>query len=417
MALVMPKQHPLKDVLSDEIHSRSFPRIQGSVTLSQVVMLHDNDDKSRQLAHLSQLASRYLVAAPNPDSACYYQDLGELDVRWEYHTEFSSYTFIRLNRNERPFQCTAWSLLPESWRNELPGKLIAATHIDMQPNMPGRTTLQQLFNGQPLAVSRVYDNKAQLWTAFKTADDGFDRLLVVDQGLNQRQSGRLLRSVLELSSYRMMVLLSLPVSKALMPTIVGMEKELAQITTALCRINSSHEDEKALLSRLFNLSASLERLIADNRYRFDAAGAYFNLLNSRLDELGEQQLSGAVSLSEFLRRRITPFMDTVTSQKSRMLNLSERIDKTSALLRTTINQMLERAKSGLIESLEPPQPLATETASIGRKRVCGRHQLLSGSAVGLCLDNTRTLARQRQQSPNRRSIRAANLVCRLGHRS
>lgn len=73
---LLPPKHPLCDELADEIHSRSFPRIQGGVTLSQITVLHHGVSKSQQIKHLQTLSTLFNVLQPSHDTACYYQDLG-----------------------------------------------------------------------------------------------------------------------------------------------------------------------------------------------------------------------------------------------------------------------------------------------------------------------------------------------------
>jgi len=349
--LTLPVQSPLFDHLLDEIHSRSFPKIQGLVALANITVLHHDKDKSAQLQHLHTLADLYRVEGPEQDTNCYYQDLGELDIRWEYHTEFSTYTFLRLNRGEPAFNICPWSLLPEDWSQSIPGHLISATHIDVQPVEPGKNQLHKLFGVTPVAASQVSESNAQIWASFRACNNGFDRLLVVDQGLTQIQIGRLLRSILELSSYRMMTLLAVPASRELLPKIMKMEKELAGITLELSKLNINSDNQKSLLAQLSILSAQLESLIADNQGRFDACNAYLDIVHNRLNELKEHELSGLPTLTDFLRRRLEPAGKTSASLKQRMLNMSNRIEKASDLLRTNINLSLEEQNQDLLKAL------------------------------------------------------------------
>lgn len=348
---MLPEKHLLFDTLVTEFHSRRFPRVQGAVTLSQVTVLHSKSTRAEQLKHLKALANIYQVSEPSADTACYYQDLGELDIRWEYHTEFSTYTFIRFNKSEAPFHCSAWSILPSAWCITIPGLLIAATHIDIQSSKPSDSQLQQLFAGHAISASFIAENNAEVWTSFKPASDNFDRILVVNHSLNGSQTGRSLRCLLEISSYRMMALLSFPLAKKLLPNIAAMEKKLANITIDLNHIKDSNKSQKVLLNKLSELSAQLESLIADNQYRFDASNAYLDLVTNRLDELKEQEISGVTTLSDFLSRRLTPAIRTGSSVKKRMLNLSNRIEKSSDLLRTKISLGLEEQNQDLLKAL------------------------------------------------------------------
>jgi len=80
---MLPEKHLLFDALVTEFHSRRFSSIQGSVTLSQVTISHSKYSKLEQITRLQTLAKIYNVSLQSLDTACYYQDLGELDVRWD----------------------------------------------------------------------------------------------------------------------------------------------------------------------------------------------------------------------------------------------------------------------------------------------------------------------------------------------
>lgn len=73
---MLPEKHLLFDTLVTEFHSRRFPSIQGSVTIS-----YSKSTKTEQIEHLQTLAKIYNVSEPSFDTACYYQNLGELDIR------------------------------------------------------------------------------------------------------------------------------------------------------------------------------------------------------------------------------------------------------------------------------------------------------------------------------------------------
>lgn len=113
-----------------------------------------------------------------------------------------------------------------------------------------------------------------------------------------------------------MSLLSFPLAKKLLPTIAAMEKKLANITIDLNHIDENNKNQKRLLNKLSELPAQLENLIADNQYRFDASNAYLDLVNIRLDELKEQEISGGTMLNDFLSRRLTRAIRTGSSVKN-----------------------------------------------------------------------------------------------------
>ena len=68
---------------------------------------------------------------PARGSSCYYQDFGGFELRWERHTEFSTYTVIHRADKLQPFAHTALSLLPIAWLSGLSGEIVSGQHIDI----------------------------------------------------------------------------------------------------------------------------------------------------------------------------------------------------------------------------------------------------------------------------------------------
>jgi uncharacterized membrane-anchored protein len=151
-----------------------------------------------------------------------------------------------------------------------------------------------------------------------------------------------------------MALRGLPVVRALGPM-------LAQAESALVRITAQLEDKSAsdqeLLDTLVSLAAGVERAIAAHSYRFAATQAYYALVNQRIRELREKAIPGTQTLGEFMQRRLSPAMATVAATGQRLASLSERVSRTSALLRTRVDIVTEAQNQQLLEKLTKGQEL------------------------------------------------------------
>jgi len=196
----------------------------------------------------------------------------------------------------------------------------------------------------------VNDQQAQVWTAYRIHNDNMGRFLVFNDGLNPCQTGRLVRRILELETYRMMALLSFPIAKKIAPDIHGMNSKLAEIIQQITHIKDL-DDERHLLGGLTTLAAQIEQVISDTNYRFSATEAYYQLALSRLEELQEAEVCGLQTLSEFLSRRLTPAYLTCETIKKDLDNLSKRIDRASELLRTRMNLTIESQNQNLLQSM------------------------------------------------------------------
>lgn len=345
--------HAEREKLFNELHTRPFPVLEQGARISQLALLHGGRPAADEYRHIEALCARYAIVPPAPGAFVYYQDFGGFELRWERHTEFSTWTFIHRVDGPAPFARTALSLLPPEWLATLPGEVISGLHVEIHATpaeAPTANALRPLFEGQRLISSWVIDRKARLWTAYRIHSDGLGRILVLNAGLNPCQLGRLVRRLLELETYRMMVLLAFPLARAIAPSIAEMDRELAGINERINAIRGL-EDERRLLEQLSALAARIEHLRSDTNFRFSAARAYYELVQARLANLRETEEPGLQTFNEFLPRRLTPAYRTCEAVAGQLDSLSRRIDRASDLLRARVDLTLEAQNQDLLQSM------------------------------------------------------------------
>jgi uncharacterized membrane-anchored protein len=133
--------------------------------------------------------------------------------------------------------------------------------------------------------------------------------------------------------------------------VSSLEFRLAELTERLTDIGS-FQGERLLLEELSTFAAELERLVSENNFRFAATQAYYQLTEDRLQELGEQPLGKLRSLKEFHHRRFRPGFSTCQSVRLRMNDLSIRVNRSSSLLRTRVDLILESQNQDLLRSMD-----------------------------------------------------------------
>jgi uncharacterized membrane-anchored protein len=347
------EHHPQRAYLHEEIHSRPQPELVLPAAVSFVLLLAGEAEVERSRDALVDLCRRYGAAPPHGERH-FAARLGELEVRWEQHTEFFTLTFIRaLPDPGQPFVATAVELVPRDWLDALPGQVLTAAHIalldEAGPAWP--TDIPVLFEGQRVSASRVSERAASIWTAFRPHGDGFVRYLVAGRELSRARAGRLVHRIVETESYRMMALLGLPVARANSLELRQMEERLAE---QVARIGAVRDlaGEKALLDELFALAAAAERMVAETEYRFGATAAYGQLVADRFRELKAERLGDYQPLAEFLERRFEPALRTCRSIQERQVALEERIARTANLARTRVFVELERQNQDLLASMD-----------------------------------------------------------------
>lgn len=338
-----------------DLHTRPFPVSTMPLRVSHLSFLNEEGiSQADELEHLRQLCQRYSINPPSDGDLCFYQNFGEFEVRWERHTEFSSYTFLVHGCAVRPFENPPIALIPIDWLQAIPGKVIAAVHIealDSRAEELERETLRQYFEGQRLIGSELNGGAATIWSALRLHSDNFNRILLFNNRMNECQSGRVLRALLELEAYRNMMLLALPLAQEISVRVSQMESQLALLIRQMGGVRSAGEEQRQL-AELSDMAAAIAELIARSRYRFDAGRAYYQMVQSRLDELDEGPINALQTMAAFIDRRLSPAFRTVEATKRRLDDLSGRVDRASDFLRTRIDMAIEAQNQALLKSMD-----------------------------------------------------------------
>jgi uncharacterized membrane-anchored protein len=179
-------------------------------------------------------------------------------------------------------------------------------------------------------------------------------LILANTETSENRAGRIAQRLLELETYRIMSLLSLPVAKKLAGKLSETEIALVKITA---KLEANTDSDEVLLSSLASLAAQVESTTAENSYRFSAARAYDAIVRERISEMRERPLSGIQTLGEFMQRRLAPAMATVNATSVRLAALAERVARASALLRTRVEIAAEAQNQQLLEKLTRGQAL------------------------------------------------------------
>jgi uncharacterized membrane-anchored protein len=349
---IFPPNHAERYAMAEEVHARPPETVASPARASYVAVLIDSDDRARELAHLEALCRRYAIPLPPSGATHFRASVGAFRLKWERHGEFSGYLIIAPGAATRPFVEPAAMLMPAEWLSSVPGRTIAAAHVDIvdgQGMELDAAALAGHFGGHGVAGSSIAEGAGAVYTDFRIHEDGFSRWLVLDHGLTQGQAGRTLQRLVEIEAYRLLALLALPIARRQTPRMLAIERELAMLTDGLAQGQGNDEE---LLHQLTRLAAEVESGLAASQFRFGACRAYFELVTRRIAEMRESRLPGLQTLEEFMARRFTPAVATCQTAEARLHGLSERIARASALLSTRVDIARERQNQALLASMD-----------------------------------------------------------------
>jgi uncharacterized membrane-anchored protein len=368
--------HPLRTLLHEEVHARPpvalWPRdrilnqaflLKGSDRQEQVDWVNAINEQTKQTIDPNHGQTfRIIELRPAPQ---------RIIIKWELHGEFSSISAMVQQEQlvtEAPIKSR---VRLESEVNELLSKLsikpmheagglrISAIDIAFEDRalFMAADEVAHLFSGNTLIGSTILNSKkAQLWTDLQVNEDGYISFLVPHAGMGSRQAGRVARRITEVEIYRMASMLAFPVAKSLSAPLRNAEAELSELSKEISMAQSqenvaTHQDGE-FLERISTLASKIEEWISEHGLRFTAAEAYSQLAGKNLEELTEAPLPGVQTLSEFMERRFAPAMSTCSWTQRRLRELSDRISRTTQILRTRIEFVNESQTQELLASMD-----------------------------------------------------------------
>jgi uncharacterized membrane-anchored protein len=349
----MLTEHPQRRALNDEIHARPPEQLSAPLHLTYLA-LFSNGNRDDDIGAIQDLINLMGGKALAGDQNHYSADFGAFRVKWERHNEFVRYKFFVSGADPELFANPAINAVPQEWLAKLPGMIIAANHAVLLPKPDGPVRTDQLaddvFSGNALIGSTTSGGKGVVLTDFRIRSDGFGRVIFYDDGLAPRQSGRLVQRVMEIDTYRAMALLTFPIAKSLTPFLQQAEQELLDIIGGM--EHATEKDEPILFDRITHLEAQVESRRSDAHFRFAAGNAYYDIVQSRVEELRESRIEGLQTFREFNDRRLSPAMATCRAAFARHQALLERIGRTTLLLSTRVNVTRERQNQSVLQSLD-----------------------------------------------------------------
>jgi uncharacterized membrane-anchored protein len=304
-------------------------------------------------AHMAGLCRRLGEAEPGPAARWCSLDAGSWSLRWERHTEISTWTFFRAVAGAAPFAETALDLVPRDWLADMPGEVLAAVRLEVltlngQAGVEARATAAF---GEKAIGSRVADGASLVATDFRADGLGMTRFLLLDGTGDPAITGRLAQGLLEIETYRLLALLAFPVAGQAASRLASIETRAGELAMQLSQ-DADPEEDRRLLARLAALAGETEALIGRTSFRFGAAAAYHDLVRERIERLREARIDGLLTLGEFMQRRLDPAMRTCDAVAERQRAAIDRLARMTQMLNTRVEVAAEATSAALLASMD-----------------------------------------------------------------
>jgi len=340
--------HPLRDQLVAEMHARPASPIEPPMLVTRIAAHSGQDGARRDHAHMTALCRRLGASVPGEGMRWAALDAGNWQLRWERHSEFSSWTFLRRAGGPTPGRDDALRDVPRDWLEALPGPVLVFATLCITQDIGDRAPPDRR---QEAVGTSLLDGAATLFTDLRPDADGQIRYDLEMHRDDPVLTGRLALSLLEIETYRMMALLAFPVAGETAGNVQQMESEAA---TLLARLDDDLgiSEDRALLGELVGLAGRMEALSASTSFRFRASQAYYDIVLGRIASLREAPLPGMQSIGEFLERRLGPAMRTCSSVAARERDLIDRIARAGEMLNTRVELVSQAINADLLASMD-----------------------------------------------------------------
>ncbi|SNS73293.1 DUF3422 family protein [Tropicimonas sediminicola] len=359
--------HPRRYELANELHARPFPEMKAPCHALFLAIKRPRDaasrDKAEDRAHLVALLDRFGAPHPPPGATHWFGEIGRHRLKWERHTEFSTYTLFIDGLEERAFDASDYELLPRDWLATSPGMRISSALIRVELLEAGeagdaeaRDKVDGWFVGESVAMARLLEDAAIVASDFRIDTSGHMRFaLFVRPSVGPSRVGRVVQRVTEIEIYKSMSLLGLPRAQDLSHRMGEIDQQLSVLVGDL---RGDLQPAEESLEKLLSISAELENMLASSTFRFGATAAYAALVHDRIAVLREARFEGRQLFGEFMARRFDPAMRTIRSVEARLKAMADRATRAGDLLRTRVDVERQAQNQRLLESMDRRADLA-----------------------------------------------------------
>lgn len=337
--------HEQREKLLAEAHARPSTPIAVPALVTRIAALSGQDGVEGDRRHMADLCARLGQAGPRPGMRWWALETDEWQLRWERHSEFSSWTVARVPT--AGLEESALDALPEDWVADIPGPVLVLTTLRLRR---GHHAHPEPVDRHDAIGARLLDGAATLLTDLKPDSRGMTRFEVVMHDDDPVIAGRLVLSLLEIETYRLMALLAFPVAGEAAAQVKLLESEVGELAARIAD-NLGVEDDRALLTRLVALSGQMEALSASTNFRFGAGNAYYEIVLGRIASLRETPIPGMQTIGQFMDRRLGPAMRTCASVADRERALIARIARAGQMLNTRIELVTQAINADLLNSM------------------------------------------------------------------
>ena len=168
--------HNLRSAALGEVHSRPHPLITAPRLLIQVAFLTEGGFTVDH-AVLAELSRASGIAPPDRTARHHVMPSGSGTLRWERHTEFSTYFY------EGPLENGNAQVHPFGSAFKAPGTVLSGIRLEIRKQPRDLKRILGAYDPASTCCSMIEGGLATIITDFRQDADGLTRMTLLDNGL------------------------------------------------------------------------------------------------------------------------------------------------------------------------------------------------------------------------------------------
>jgi uncharacterized membrane-anchored protein len=190
--------HPLRAAILSEVHARPFTAVETPCRLLHFAFHTGPQAAQADRAALAAFCDQRGLEPLKPGAKHHRLSLSGAILRWEQHSEFTTYTWELPADGQRPFQPAATAIAAPLTGLPQPGPVLVALDVHAIADHENGIAVERVFDRASVAVAENSEGDAVFATDFQLDAGGFVRILVVDRGLGPPRARALVSRPLQL---------------------------------------------------------------------------------------------------------------------------------------------------------------------------------------------------------------------------
>ena len=191
--------HPLRATILGEVHARPFNAVSTPARIPAFCFDTQGDRSAADREQLIAFCQTRGLAPPLPHDKHFRVTLGGTQLRWEQHSEFTTYTW------EVPAEIKAGAFHPSASSLAVPMRSVQGSparcwsrSISTSFSNPRTKLASSACLTRRAMLAESGDGTALYATDFKVTSEGFIRILLINRGMSANRTGSVVQHLLDI---------------------------------------------------------------------------------------------------------------------------------------------------------------------------------------------------------------------------